>query len=120
MTLRAALPCLLALALAGPATAQTMLSIPLPDDAQVISARYGCTDGEVIGVQYVNAGVNSLALLTRGTEMRVFVSAISGSGARYVGAQYEWWSKGDEASFSNLMDDSEARTCTRIEDGQAG
>lgn len=104
-----------ACSLAAPALAETTLSIPLGPDAQVTPYRYACDGGEPFPVQYINAEPYILALLPIDGQQRIFVNVISGSGARYVSGEYEWWSKGDEATLSNAMEDGPGKTCKSVE-----
>ena len=102
-------------ALSSPAFAQATLSIPLQTgaDSSIVSTRYSCDGGEAFPVQYINTDTNNLALLPVDGEDRVFVNVISGSGARYVSGQYEWWSKGETATLSNEMEDT-TQDCTEV------
>jgi membrane-bound inhibitor of C-type lysozyme len=47
-------------------------------------------------------------VLDLGDRTLVAVAVMSGSGARYVGQHYEWWTKGDGATFTDLMQDPQA------------
>ncbi|WP_239025130.1 META domain-containing protein [Rhodoligotrophos defluvii] len=69
-------------------------------DSQTVT--YGCGPADV-EVTYLTAGPVSLALLTMKDEFVVASSVLSGSGAKYAGAQYIWWSKGDSANLYDLM-----------------
>jgi len=77
--------------------------------------RYNCEQAEPLVVEYVNAAPNFLAILPIEGNKLVFVTVLSGSGARYAAGEYEWWTKGDEATLSNLTTpDAEPVTCTAI------
>lgn len=97
-----------------PVSAGPVLSIPLPltEESNVIPAEYECPDSGKILVSYINAGENSLAIISADDMDRVFVNVISASGTRYVSGEYEWWSKGDKATFINLTVDGSAQECT--------
>ncbi|MDP0928499.1 MliC family protein [Paracoccus onubensis] len=97
-----------------PANAEAVLSIPLPltEESSVIPTDYDCPDSGKVSVSYINAGENSLAILSIDEIERVFVNVISASGARYVAGQYEWWSKGDIATFTDLTKEDSAEECT--------
>lgn len=101
------------LLIAFPLAAEPVLSIPLPltGESSVIPVEYHCGEGDTLQVTYVNAGENQLAILPVEEESRVFVNVISASGARYVAGKYEWWSKGDTASFTDLTEDGSRREC---------
>lgn len=93
------------LALAGllPARADT-LAIPLPKGmkAQTINATYRCADGSRLAVTYYNAPPVALASLTVGGEFVVLANVLSGSGARYAGGRFVWWSKGNGGDLTDL------------------
>jgi membrane-bound inhibitor of C-type lysozyme len=69
---------------------------------------YQC-DGidEPMNVQYINAHPTFLAIVPIEGEDMIFVNVISASGARYVSGQYEWWSRGNEAMFTDIMEGTE-------------
>ena len=98
--------------LAAPALAEPSLSIPLGADAEITAAQYSCETGAQFPVQYVNAEPIHLALMQIDGQDRIFVNVMSGSGARYVAGEYEWWTKGDTATLRNLMQDDDGLTCT--------
>ena len=87
------------------------LRLPLSEDTSIVSVEYDCPDSGTVDVSYINAGENSLAVLSIDDVERVFVNVVSASGARYVSAEYEWWSKGDTATFTNLINDESGQTC---------
>ena len=96
-----------------PVAAEPVLSIPLPltEESNVIPAKYDCPDAGKVSVNYINAGENSLAVISSKDIDRIFVNVFSASGARYVSGEYEWWSKGDKATFTNLMMEDSAQEC---------
>ncbi|WP_170167128.1 MliC family protein [Paracoccus methylarcula] len=106
--------------IAFPLSAEPMLSIPLPisGESNILPVEYDCGEGESLRVTYVNAGENQLAILPVDGVERVFVNVIAASGARYVAGEYEWWSKGDMASFTDLAEDGSRRECRSA--GQGG
>jgi membrane-bound inhibitor of C-type lysozyme len=57
--------------------------------------------GGPFAVEYINAAGNSLAILPVSGSSLVFVSVLSGSGARYAAQRYIWWeAAGRSISFS--------------------
>lgn len=107
---------------AGAVEAGMQLVFALEGNAQRDIAVYQC-DGmdEPKSVQYINAHPHFLAIVPVEGEDLIFVNVISGSGARYVSGQYEWWSRGNEAMFTDAMtatEDAEAEPvmCHTIED----
>jgi len=82
------------------------INIPLPDDVDVTenSVLYKCGDQNV-SATYYNAGENSLVQLEMEDTSVIAANVLSGSGAKYAGGVYIWWTKGDTADLYNLMDD---------------
>jgi membrane-bound inhibitor of C-type lysozyme len=52
---------------------------------------YTCTDGQVVQAAYPDANT---ALVKIKGETHTLHIAMSGSGARYIGDNWQWWSKG--------------------------
>jgi len=99
----------------GAAAASIVIPVPGADTVDRQAVTYRCGDRRV-AAEYVNAGPVSLALLTMGDEFVVAANVIAGSGARYAGGPYVWWTRGEEASLANLFDgeDAEPTPCTVI------
>ncbi|MCX8572216.1 MULTISPECIES: MliC family protein [Hyphomicrobiales] len=85
------------------------VTLELPGSAPVErnSVSYKCGD-QAVKAEYVNAGDNSLVVLTLGDQTVVAVTVLSGSGAKYAGQQYVWWTKGDNADLYDLMKGEDA------------
>jgi membrane-bound inhibitor of C-type lysozyme len=66
---------------------------------------YHCEGMEPFSVDFINAEPNFLALVPVGGKTLVFVNVMSGSGARYASGQYEFWTKGADATFTDLQAD---------------
>ncbi|CUX14994.1 MULTISPECIES: MliC family protein [Rhizobium/Agrobacterium group] len=86
------------------------LVIPLPKDTTVekVETVYQCATDKVEAV-YFNAGEISLVRLGLKDGVTVAANVISGSGAKYQGGIYVWWSKGEEADLYDLMADPEMK-----------
>lgn len=69
---------------------------------ETVELRYDC-EGRIVPVTYINAGGISLAIIEIGGDTVVASNVISGSGAKYAGAQYIWWEKADNADLYDLM-----------------
>lgn len=93
-----------AAALADPLT----IDIPGGDSAERKIVTYACSGGRKVTAEYVNAGANSLAIATVGEQTILMASVLSGSGARYAGQQYVWWTKGNSADFYDLTKGDDA------------
>ena len=98
------------------------LVLELEGNAQRDVTTYQC-DGieEPMVVEYINAHPIFLAMVPVEGENLIFVNVISGSGARYVSGQYEWWSRGNEAFFTDAMtaegeSEAEPVTCHSAQD----
>ncbi|PWL19718.1 hypothetical protein DKP76_00695 [Falsochrobactrum shanghaiense] len=99
---------LLAFSLAASTAMAGEITIALPDDVEVSvnSVLYKCGE-QNISATYYNAGEISLVELEMEEHSVVAANVISGSGARYAGGIYIWWTKGETADLYNLMDDPE-------------
>lgn len=86
------------------------LVIPLPKDTTVekVETVYQCATDKVEAV-YFNAGEISLVRLGLKDGVTVAANVISGSGAKYQGGIYVWWSKGEETDLYDLMADPEMK-----------
>lgn len=100
--MRATLSSALFLAFAVPASA-TSFSIELPGTAKVekTTVAYKCAFG-AMSVTYYNADGISLAVFDPGSGPVIASNVISGSGARYAGAQFIWWNKGPNGDLYDL------------------
>ncbi|MFQ0814394.1 hypothetical protein AVM02_16870 [Brucella anthropi] len=96
----------LGLILATSSASAGEINIKLPDDTDVTTnaVLYKCGEKNV-PVTYYNAGDISLAALGLEDGIVVASNVISGSGAKYAGGVYIWWTKGDTAYLYNLLDD---------------
>jgi membrane-bound inhibitor of C-type lysozyme len=91
----------LAAMLGGGADTSVQLILELPGNVERNVVQYDCA-GEPLTVEYINAAPTFLALLDAGNGKTIFVNVMSGSGARYASGQYEWWTEGSEATFTDL------------------
>jgi len=93
-----------AFALVSGAAFADPLTIDLPGaaSAERTTVAYSCGGDRKVTAEYVNAGANLLAIVYLGEKTLLMVSVLSGSGARYAGQQYIWWTKGDSADFHDL------------------
>ncbi|MFV0436662.1 MAG: MliC family protein [Desulfopila sp.] len=64
------------------------------------TAIYLCTGGETVSARYLSADTASVAYRGKSYDMRI---AISASGARYVGSELEWWTKGIGAGAEGTL-----------------
>lgn len=99
-----------ALALVSFAASADPLTIDLPGaaSAERSTVAYSCGGDRRVTAEYVNADANSLAIVNLGEQTVLMVSVLSGSGARYAGQQYIWWTKGDSADFYDLTKGEDA------------
>ena len=87
--------------------ANITFEVPNAGEVQTTKAAYSCGNKQV-SATYINAGSTSLVLLKLGNEFVVASNVLSGSGARYAGRQYVWWTKGDHADLYDLMKGEDA------------
>ncbi|MBB4186968.1 membrane-bound inhibitor of C-type lysozyme/heat shock protein HslJ [Sinorhizobium terangae] len=81
--------------------AEITLSIPDAGAVDRQKVRYDC-GCETVEAEYINAGPVSLVTFSiRGTYI-VASAVISGSGARYAGGRYIWWTEGEEATLFDV------------------
>lgn len=114
-----------ALVLTGAAAAQPVVStqsaieITLASDssAEKRVIDYQCEGLEPFRVAYINAAPNFLAIVPVNDETLIFSAVLSGSGAKYAAANWEWWTSGPEASLYDLTQGPDAEpvaTCFEI------
>lgn len=69
------------------------------------TVNYRCEDGTLLPVTYINTkDQQGFVVIPIDGKNRLFVTLLSGSGARYGSGPYIWWSKGDKATLSNEQD----------------
>jgi membrane-bound inhibitor of C-type lysozyme len=115
----AALPLLLALPVPAGAVETTLqLVLELPGNAERNVVHYECDGLEPFAVDYVNASPTFLAIVPIEGERLLFANVIAASGARYVSGQYEWWTRGSEATLTDVTapEGSEPLVCLEIVD----
>ena len=105
-----ALAAILGIADPGAATS-TQVLIALSGDAERKTVAYECEGVTPFKVEYINAGQNFLAVVPVDGFNVAFVNVLAASGARYVSGQYEWWTKGSDATFIDVTDESASVTC---------
>lgn len=104
---------------AAPALASASLTITLDSTSGIERTlnNYQCDNGDSLGVQYINAAPNFLAIVPVDGEAHIFATTISASGARYISGPFEWWSHQGEATLRDLTQDEDAdpiATCTEV------
>ncbi len=95
---------LMRLTSAGPAVAggaEVTLRIPGAGAVDRQTLRYDC-GGDGVEAEYINAGPVSLVALSFGGDYIVASGIISGSGMRYAGGRYIWWTEGEEARLFDV------------------
>ncbi|HXV31555.1 MAG TPA: META domain-containing protein, partial [Sinorhizobium sp.] len=81
--------------------AEVTLRIPGAGAVDRQTVRYDC-GGEAVEAEYINAGPASLVTFSIGGDYIVASGIISGSGARYAGGRYIWWTEGEEAMLFDV------------------
>lgn len=90
---------------AAPAAAQNSnITIPLPGGQKVerMKVAYSCDGGLKVQAEYFNAQPVALATIAFKKDFVVLANVLAGSGAKYAGGQYIWWTKGDNADLYDL------------------
>ena len=103
----------LAAAMLGGVDVSAAVILSFSGDFERKVIEYTCDDDTALQVTYVNAAPNFLAILPIEGQKLVFVTQLSGSGARYVVGEYVWWTKGPEATLTSVAaPDAKPLTCT--------
>jgi membrane-bound inhibitor of C-type lysozyme len=91
-------------AVSGVARAAELLPLPDIRTAHRVTQKYTCATGRILQVTYLNAtnGQSFAVLPVKGTQM-LFVSVMSGSGAKYQAGSYTWWTKGPQATLYDAI-----------------
>ncbi|KWR92092.1 MliC family protein [Cupriavidus sp. IDO] len=90
----------------GIGTAAQAARNPGIDDVRfqnIRTVRYQCEGDMTLAVRYFNSPDNQIAIFRLEGKSVLAVNVISGSGARYVGGRYEWWTKGEDGTLRELM-----------------
>ncbi len=91
-------------------SAQVVLSLEGSFERNIVE--YECEMIGPIKVDFINAEPNFLAILPVGPRKMVFVNVMSASGAKYVAGQFEFWTKGSEATLTDLQATPPSVNCT--------
>lgn len=92
------------LLIAGCDSADSLSSIPGNGKTQTTDTRYDCGSGGKIAVTYLNNDPNAVAIVETADKQKIMmVNVVAASGARYVGGTWEWWSKNESGTLSNLQ-----------------
>jgi membrane-bound inhibitor of C-type lysozyme len=80
-----------------------LLATPVAAQEGTEVSRYDCEDGRSLDAAFLRLGEHDLAILSvDGAQPVVLSTALAASGARYVGAGLQWWTKGLEANLAPL------------------
>ena len=93
-------------------SAQVVLS--LSGDFERNTVHYQCEGLEPFTVDFINAAPNFIALVPVGPQKLVFVNVMSADGAKYVSGQFEFWTRGAEATLTDLQADPPSVQCTEV------
>ncbi|CAH1662149.1 Membrane-bound inhibitor of C-type lysozyme [Hyphomicrobiales bacterium] len=77
------------------------IEVPTANQVETIKASYACGD-RVVDATYFNAGEISLVSLSIKGEFVVAANVLAGSGAKYAGGRFIWWTKGNMADLYDL------------------
>ncbi len=88
------------------------ITLPGSGKTEVTKTIMHCDDGQTLEATYYNNDPNALAVVKKGDNPEyVLVNVIAGSGAKYDGNIYEWWTKGSTGTFTDLME-QKSTECT--------
>ncbi|MET0330637.1 MAG: MliC family protein, partial [Dyella sp.] len=92
---------LLASPLPRPALADLdTVAFPQSQIAHQQTVHYQCHGSRPLTVNYINTtDGDALAYLEVEGKPHIFVTTLSGSGAKYVSGVYTWWNKGDQGTL---------------------
>lgn len=76
-------------------------------------------EGGRFSVSYLNADMTALAVLPVDGNVLVMANVIAGSGAKYVADRYEWFTQGDEATFSRADREGALVSCRVLPEAEA-
>jgi membrane-bound inhibitor of C-type lysozyme len=93
-------------------SAQVVLS--LSGDFQKTTHQYQCEGLDPFTVEFINADPNFLAIVPVGPRKLVFVNVMAADGAKYVAGQYEFWTRGADATLSDLQADPQSVECSEV------
>lgn len=93
-------------------SAQVVLS--LNGDFQKTTVEYQCEGIEPFSVEFINAEPNFLAIVPVGPRKMVFVNVMTASGAKYVAGQFELWTKGTDATLTDLQATPPSIECSEV------
>jgi membrane-bound inhibitor of C-type lysozyme len=93
-------------------SAQVMLN--LAGDFQKTTHQYQCEGLEPFTVEFINAEPNFLAIVPVGPRKMIFVNVISADGAKYVAGQFEFWTRGSEATLTDVQATPQSVECAEV------
>lgn len=73
---------------------------PAPDSSAVSAQQYRCESGATITASYPTEDTARVKYENRRYDLQI---AVSGSGARYVGDELEWWTKGAGSGAEGVL-----------------
>lgn len=79
---------------------QGAVAFPHSQIATERTVQYRCHGSRPLSVRYINTtDGDALAYLDVDGRPHIFVTTVSGSGAKYVSGIYTWWSKGNQGTL---------------------
>ncbi|WBU62612.1 MliC family protein [Paracoccus aerodenitrificans] len=103
----------ISVAFAPAASADVSFSLDFgSEDMTMGTLEYECGEEQPFDVHYLTSETDVLALVPVDGIHRIFVNVVSASGARYVSGQYEWWTKGENATLTDMIEDESLLDCT--------
>lgn len=101
-------------AMMGSADVSAQIVLQLQGNFERNTIQYQCEGLDPFSVDFINADPNYLAIIPVGPRKMVFVNVMTASGAKYVAGQFEFWTKGSEATLSDLQATPQSVSCTEV------
>lgn len=96
---------LLALGLSACDSASNLNSIPGSGKTETKNVEYQCDNNQTVSVHYVHNDTNSVAVVNLPDRKDLMmINVVAASGNKFAGTVYEWWSKGDTAMLTNIIE----------------
>ena len=103
-------------AMMGNVDVSAQVILQLTGDFERRTVTYQCEEiADPLQVVFIDAKPNFLAIMPVGPYTMVFVNVSAASGAKYVGGEFEFWTKGAEATLTDLEADAGSSVaCTEM------
>lgn len=101
-------------AMMGSADVSAQIVLQLQGNFERSTIQYQCEGLDPFSVDFINADPNYLAIIPVGPRKMVFVNVMTASGAKYVAGQFEFWTKGSDATLTDLQATPQSVDCSEV------